>query len=315
MNPFATSRRSFCGTPNSLTWSPTRTSSRVQGLSLVTSTRTASPWRVCTTNSRGVIAVTLPWTSQRSSPAAGERGITGADDDGGDLVRLGTLDSDDGDAAGDRARVHPLGAADVGVVEPAVVTANHDERLGGKGRRPLESAAHRARVTGGGHGGPGEQKDGGGGDGEFHGAPPSRRVAKTRPAAFSSGDGARSASGASPPGGGRPRPPVRGRWAGSSGARAATRAGAPGPPARPGRRGRTGNPGRSPGPSSSRSERCGCAAARARRAPPRRRRAPRCRPRRPRWVLGPGRDRAVPEQEPIHLPESRGRRKPLCQPA
>src|SRR2546427_11634633 len=24
MNPFATSRRSFCGTPNSLTWSPTR---------------------------------------------------------------------------------------------------------------------------------------------------------------------------------------------------------------------------------------------------------------------------------------------------
>src|SRR3989440_12247775 len=76
MNPFATSRRSFCGTPNSLTWSPGRTASRVQGLSFVTSTRTVSPGFVWTTNSRGVTDTTLPCTCQRSSPTAGP-GLTG----------------------------------------------------------------------------------------------------------------------------------------------------------------------------------------------------------------------------------------------
>src|SRR6266850_6159908 len=227
----------------------------------------------------------------------------GSDD--GALVRLVALDTDDRDPAGDRAGVNQLGAADVGVIEPAVVTANHDERLGGQGRGPLEAPAQRARVTGGGHGGAGEHEDGGGGDGEFHGAPPSYRAAKTMPAAFSPGGAARRASAASRPGGGRARPRAPGRWAGSTGGRAATRADAPGPPAPPARRARTGNPGRSPGSSSGRSARCGCAAARARPAPPRRPRGPRHTRRRPRWISAPWPGKASPAPAPARPRASR----------
>src|SRR6058998_1097091 len=106
-----------------------------------------------------------------------QRGIARADDHGGDFVGPTTLDAHQRHGAGDGFRAHAPGAADVGVVEAAVITAHHDERLGGQGRGPLEIPAQRTRVTGGGHRGPGDQEDGGGGEGAFHRAPPDGRFA------------------------------------------------------------------------------------------------------------------------------------------